>query len=96
VRAQSHGNKQVARTTGVVVRVFSLTTMLAVSYSSAVSKLRRPFFSNRYFFITVRLLKRRAKLTETDLTLLARVATTLLFYVVATRGACILCLHRLQ
>jgi len=55
-----------------VVRVFSLTIILAVSYSSAVSKLRRPFLSNRYFFITVRLLKRRAKLTETDLTLLAR------------------------
>jgi REP element-mobilizing transposase RayT len=33
---------------------------------------RRPFLSNRYFFITLRLLKRRAKLTETDLTLLAR------------------------
>ncbi|HEV2382440.1 MAG TPA: hypothetical protein VG206_21955 [Terriglobia bacterium] len=49
-----------------------LTIILAVSYSSAVSKLRRPFLSNRYFFITVRLLKRRAKLTETDLTLLAR------------------------
>ena len=55
-----------------MVRVFSLTIILAVSYSSAVSKLRRPFLSNRYFFITVRLLKRRAKLIETDLTLLAR------------------------
>jgi len=43
-----------------------------VSCSSAVSKLRRPFLSNRYFFITVRLLKRRAKLIETDFTLLAR------------------------
>jgi hypothetical protein len=37
-----------------VVRVFLLTIILAVSYSSAVSKLRRPFLSNRYFFITVR------------------------------------------
>jgi REP-associated tyrosine transposase len=37
-----------------------------------VSKLRRPFLSNRYFFITVRLLKRRAKLVDTDFTLLAR------------------------
>jgi REP element-mobilizing transposase RayT len=37
-----------------------------------VSNLRRPFLSNRYFFITVRLLKRRTKLAETDLTLLAR------------------------
>jgi REP-associated tyrosine transposase len=42
-----------------------------VSYSSALSKLRRPFLSERYFFITVRVLKRRAKLIETD-TLLAR------------------------
>jgi REP-associated tyrosine transposase len=49
-----------------------LTIILAVSYCTHVSKLRRPFLSNRYFFITVRLLKRRAKLTETDLTLLAR------------------------
>ena len=53
-----------ARTIGFVVRVLSLTIILAVSYSSAVSKLRRPFISNQYFFITVRLLKRRAKLTE--------------------------------
>jgi hypothetical protein len=37
-----------------------------------VSKLRRPFLSNRCFFITVRLLKRRTKLTESDLILLAR------------------------
>ena len=50
-----------------MVRVFSLTIILAVSYSSAVSKLRRRFLSNRYFFVTVRLLKRRAKLIETDL-----------------------------
>jgi hypothetical protein len=65
-------SKQVARTTGFGVRVFSITIILAASYSSALSKVRRPFLSNRYFFITVRLLKRRAKLTETDLTLLAR------------------------
>ena len=64
--------KQVARTTGFVIRAFSLTIILAVSYSSAVSKLRRPFLSNRYFFITVRLLERRTKLIETDFTLLAR------------------------
>jgi len=43
-----------------------------VSYSSAVSCLGRPFLSDRYFFITVRLLRRRAKLTEPDFTLLAR------------------------
>jgi hypothetical protein len=30
-----------------------------VLYSVAVSKLRRPFLSDRYFFIVVRLLKRR-------------------------------------
>ena len=41
-------------------------------YSIAVSKLRRPFLSDRYFFITVRLLKRRDKLTEPDFALLAR------------------------
>jgi putative transposase len=64
--------QQVARTTGFVVRVFSLTRIFAVSYSSPVSKLRRPFLSDRYFFVTARLLERRAKLSETDFTLLAR------------------------
>lgn len=63
---------KVARTTGFVVRVFSLTIIRAVSYSSAVSKLRRPFLSDRYFFITVRLLPRRTKLMEPDFRLLAR------------------------
>jgi len=41
-----------------------------VPYSIAVSKLRGPFLSD--FFIAVRLLKRRAKLTEPDFALLAR------------------------
>jgi len=55
-----------------VVRVFSLSIIPAVSYSTPVSKLRRPFLSNRCFFITARLLKRRQKLTEPDFALLAR------------------------
>jgi putative transposase len=37
-----------------------------------VSKLRRPFLSNRYFFITVRLVRRRAKLADPGFRLLAR------------------------
>jgi putative transposase len=37
-----------------------------------VSKLRRPFLSNRYFFITVRLLPRLTKLIEADFRLLGR------------------------
>jgi putative transposase len=37
-----------------------------------VSKLRRPFLSDRYFFIVVRLLRRREKFTEPDFALLAR------------------------
>ncbi len=41
-------------------------------YSIAVSKLRRPFLSDRYFFIVVRLLRRREKFTEPDFALLAR------------------------
>ncbi len=36
-----------------------------------MSRLRRPFLSDRYFFLTVRLLKERAKLTEADFQLLA-------------------------
>ncbi|MGD0695332.1 MAG: hypothetical protein ABSB82_10820 [Terriglobia bacterium] len=53
-------------------QVSSLAIILALSYSTAVSRLRRPFLSHRYFFITVRLLKRRAKLSEPDFPLLAR------------------------
>ena len=41
-------------------------------FSIAVSKLRRPFLSDRYFFITARLLTRREKLTEPDFALLPR------------------------
>ncbi len=37
-----------------------------------MSKLRRPFLSNRYSFITARRLGRRAQLTEPDFVLLAR------------------------
>ena len=37
-----------------------------------MSRLRRPFLSDRYFFITVRLLRRRDKLTDPDFALLAR------------------------
>jgi putative transposase len=43
-----------------------------VPHSIAVSKLRRPFLSDRYFFIVVRLLRRREKFTEPDFALLAR------------------------
>jgi hypothetical protein len=32
--------------------------------SIAASKQRRPFLSDRYFFITMRLLRRREKITE--------------------------------
>ena len=46
--------------------------MLTGAYSSAVSKLRRPFLSNRYFFITTRRLRRRGKLADPDFRLLAR------------------------
>ncbi len=42
-----------------------------MSYSSAVSRLRRPFLADRYFFITVRLLQDRAKLADADFRLLA-------------------------
>jgi hypothetical protein len=43
-----------------------------VPYSIAVSKLRRPFLSNQYFFIVVRLLRRREKFTAPDFALWAR------------------------
>ncbi|MCL5005607.1 MAG: transposase [Acidobacteria bacterium] len=37
-----------------------------------MSRLRRPFLSDRYFFITVRLLRRREKMTDADFVLLAQ------------------------
>jgi hypothetical protein len=51
------------RTAKTVVRAtrFSVAIIAAVPYSIAVSKLRRPFLSDRYFFIVVRLLRRREK-----------------------------------
>ncbi len=64
--------KQVARTADFAVRVFSVAIIASVPYSLAVSKLQRPFLSDRYFFIVVRLLRRREKFTEPDFALLAR------------------------
>ena len=43
-----------------------------VLYSIAVSKLLRLFLPDRYFFIALRLLRRREKLAEPDFALLAR------------------------
>jgi putative transposase len=54
-----------------VVRVLSLANALTVTYCIGVSKLRRPFLSDRYFFVSVRLHSRRTKLTEPDFALLA-------------------------
>ena len=64
--------ERVARTAAFAVRGFSVGVGSAVGYSTAVSKLRRPFLSDRYFFSTVRLLQRRTRLTEPDFVLLAR------------------------
>ena len=50
--------QQVARTSVFEARGSSLAIAFTVSSGSVVSRLRRPFLSNRYFFITVRLLKR--------------------------------------
>jgi hypothetical protein len=42
----------------------------SVLYFSAASRPRRPFLSDRYFFMTVRLAKERAKLDDEDFGLL--------------------------
>jgi len=42
-------------------------------YSTAMSRLRRPFLPDRYFFISVRLRRRREKMADADFVLLARV-----------------------
>jgi putative transposase len=64
--------EQVARTAAFAVRVFSAAIIPTVPYAIPVSKLRRPFLSDRYFFIVVRLLRRREKFTKPDFALLAR------------------------
>jgi len=64
--------EQVARTAGFAVRVFSVAIIATPPYSIAASKLRRLFLSERYFFIVMRLLRRREKFTEPDFALLAR------------------------
>ena len=61
-----------ARTAGFAARVFSVAIIATVPYSIAVPKLRRPFLSDGYFFIAVRLLRRREEFTEPDFALLAR------------------------
>ena len=53
-------------------KVFSVAIIATLPYSIAVSRLRRPFLSDRYFFIAARLLRRREKFTEPDFALLAR------------------------
>ena len=40
-------------------------------YSSGVSRLRRPFLSDRFFFVTVRLIKRRCEFDDADFERLA-------------------------
>ena len=52
--------------------VISVAIIATVPYAIAVSNLRRPFLSDRHFFIAVRLLRRREKFTGRDFTLLAR------------------------
>jgi hypothetical protein len=77
---ETKGSEQVARTARHCewrVRVFCLAIIPTVSYSIAVSKLRRPFLSDRYLLIAVRLLRRREKLTEPDFALLARAGSLL-------------------
>jgi hypothetical protein len=51
---------------------FFLEIVLMASYCIAVSSLRRPFFSDRCFFITVRLLRWRDQLTDAGLLLLTQ------------------------
>jgi hypothetical protein len=52
-----------------VVLVSSVANVDFVTHSSAVFKPRRPFLPDRYFFITVRLLKHLTKFTEADFAL---------------------------
>ena len=51
------------------VRILSVVIIATAPYFIAVSKLRRPFLSGRYFFIAVRRLRRREKFTAPDIAL---------------------------
>src|SRR5579862_5518049 len=46
------------------IRVLWIAILVTTTYSTAMSKLRRPFISDQYFFVTVRLLRWRARFTE--------------------------------
>ena len=67
-----HSDKPVARTAVREVRGSFLAIVLTASYCIAVSRLRRPFLSDRCFFITVRLLRRRDRMADADILLLAQ------------------------
>ncbi len=43
-----------------------LVVRYPVLYAGGVSRLRRPFLSDRFFFVTVRLLKGRSELSDAD------------------------------
>ena len=58
---RSPNMQPLARTAAFVVRVFSEAIIPTAPHSVAVSKLQRPFLSDRYFYIVVRPLKRREK-----------------------------------
>ena len=57
-------SERVARTSALEVRGSDLAIAFNLSYSSAVSRVRRLFLADRYFFITVRRLQARAQLAE--------------------------------
>ena len=57
-------SERVARTSAREVRGSDLAIAFNLSYSSAVSRVRRLFLADRYFFITVRRLQARAQLAE--------------------------------
>jgi hypothetical protein len=63
-------HEHVARTSVFEVRGSSLVGYPAL-YSDGVSRLRRPFLSDGFFFVTVRLLNERSKLSDADFPCLA-------------------------
>ncbi len=69
------------------IQIFTLAMWPWVIYSGGVSRLRRPYLTDRFFFITVRLLERRRKLDDRDFQRLAlsiqRARTKLHFFLTA-------------
>ena len=64
--------EHVAQTALLGLRLFSLKKNCVSGYADAMSRLRRPFFTERFFFLTVKLLPKHRHLSKRDFAVLTR------------------------